>query len=183
MNIGKGKAFGAKRGDVSIGRGEEPREHQVQHFSLSRGLVGASLRDGPQRFLPLGQCPPTLCQRWSGWPTAHGRSSGTSHPRLGNKRLSFCLTCSYSLVHTLSLGSIALGKSDVRTHRQSMERPVCGGTDASSQQCELSLEAPFPVETTATLNSLLQTLNQNHPVKPLSYSWSSEPVKLLFKLL
>lgn len=136
MNIWKGKAFGAKRGGVSIGRGEEPREHQVQHFSLSRGLVVASLRDGPQRFLPLGQCPPTLCQRWSGWPTAYSRSSGMSHPRLGNKRLSFCLTCSYSLVHTLSLGSIARGKSDVRTHRQSIERPVCGGTDASGQQCE-----------------------------------------------
>lgn len=41
MNVGKGKAFGAKRGGVSIGRGEEPREHQV-HFSLSRGLVVAS---------------------------------------------------------------------------------------------------------------------------------------------
>ena len=80
--------------------------------------------------------------------------------RLGYKRCSFC-------EHTLSIASFANGKPDVRLLGQtgSKWRGTCD--EEQKTPANISQEANYPVVMTATLNSFLQTLSQNHPIKLL----------------
>lgn len=153
VNTRKGRTFGAKRGGVSKGRGEDLRELRTIVQLTAQRAYGSQTPRRSSMILSSGAAPSTQYQCWSRWPIAHGRSAGTSCPKLGNVRLSFYLRCSLTHLHTLFLLDHLLWESQIWGCKdtQAVNGEACLWRSRGLQPTMwVSLEADSPAELTAT---------------------------------